>query len=99
MTITKFLLLLILLDLSTCKGCECTGCGEPEWATKLPPETQTGENTLGCYVNGNLFVAQSGFGMQNGVPIFADYIPQIDLLEISTFEYSNRYVILCSVII
>jgi len=87
MTITKFISLLILLNLSTCTSCE-----DPEWARTLPPETQTGANTLGCYVNENLFVAQYGFGMQNGTPIYADYISQIGLLEISTSEFSDRYV-------
>jgi len=50
MTITKFLSLLILLDLSFCIGCK-----DKEWTT-LPPETQTGARTFGCYVNGELFV-------------------------------------------
>jgi hypothetical protein len=35
---------------------------EKENPTALPPETQTGANTFGCYVNGKLFVAQSGYG-------------------------------------
>jgi len=92
MTITKFLLLLILLDLSTCKGCECTGCGEPEWATKLPPETQTGENTYGCYVNGDPFVARYGFSGVDGTPIYADYNGQ--MLNIITSDYKSRDIIL-----
>jgi hypothetical protein len=47
----KFLQILILLvSLSSCSSCE-----EEEWTT-LPPETQTGANTFGCYVNGELFV-------------------------------------------
>ena len=50
MTITKFLLLLILLDLSV-----CTGCKDKEWTT-LPPETQTGANTFGCMIDNELFI-------------------------------------------
>ena len=45
-------------------------CVEPEEPTELPPETQTGANTFGCYVNGELFVAQphfSGFHVRNYV--------------------------------
>jgi hypothetical protein len=34
---------------------------EKENFTTLPPETQTGANTFGCYVNGELFVAQRGY--------------------------------------
>jgi len=50
MTISKYFFLFILLNLST-----CTGCKEKEWTT-LPPETQTGANTFGCYIDGELFV-------------------------------------------
>lgn len=44
----QFLQILFLLTLSTCDSCK------EEF--ELPPETQTGENTFGCYVNGELFV-------------------------------------------
>ena len=37
--------------------CSCESCEEQEWDT-LPPETQKGANTFGCYVNGELFVGQ-----------------------------------------
>jgi len=50
MTIAKFLTLLILLDLSSCVGCK-----DKVWTT-LPPETQTGANTFGCMIDGELFV-------------------------------------------
>jgi len=35
-------------------------CIEVPEPTSLPPETQTGENTFGCYVNDELFVAEPG---------------------------------------
>ena len=42
----------LCLTLSSCESCE-----EQEWDT-LPPETQKGANTFGCYVNGELFVKE-----------------------------------------
>lgn len=50
----KFLLMMTLcLTLSSCESCK-----ENEW-NELPPETQKGANTFGCYVNGKLFVVKS----------------------------------------
>jgi hypothetical protein len=46
----NFLHFLLLITL-----CSCDFCREKDW-TELPPETQTGANTFGCYVNGELFV-------------------------------------------
>lgn len=34
----------------------CTSCNEPVDPTVLPAETQTGENTFGCYVGDKIFV-------------------------------------------
>jgi len=49
----KFLQIMILfLTLSSCESCE-----KEQWDT-MPPETQTGANTFGCYVNGELFVKE-----------------------------------------
>ena len=49
----KFLQIIALcLTLSSCESCK-----EEEWDT-LPPETQKGANTFGCYVNGELFVKE-----------------------------------------
>ena len=46
-----FLQIMVLcLTLSSCESCK-----EKEWDT-LPPETQTGKNTFGCLIDGELFV-------------------------------------------
>lgn len=86
MAISKYFFLVVFLNIFTCS----------DWKTDvptptLPPETQTGANTFGCYVNGNLFVAQSG-----GTSIYASYIPQTGYLEIFTFGsgLSGDYIIL-----
>ena len=47
----KFLRILFVSGLFLCSSCE-----EREVWTTLPPETQTGANTFGCYVDGKLFV-------------------------------------------
>lgn len=41
-----------------------TGCHpqKDEFKPTLPPITQSGENTFGCYVNGNLFIPRDGSG-------------------------------------
>jgi len=49
---TKIFLQIIALCLTLSS---CDSCKEKEWDI-LPPETQTGANTFGCYVNGELFV-------------------------------------------
>lgn len=48
--------------------------------TTLPPETQTGANTFGCYVNGELFVRVSGsagFGMPSLEAQYSDGVLKI----------------------
>ena len=63
--ITAVLLMLIVVAHS---------CVEPEEPTELPPETQTGENTFGCYVNGELFVAVPHFRWGTAPPyLYAEY--------------------------
>jgi hypothetical protein len=50
--------------------------------TTLPPETQTGKNTFGCYVNGELFVRErgsAGFGMSS---LRAEYFQTTKILSI-----------------
>ncbi|MDR1198944.1 MAG: hypothetical protein LBK94_08060 [Prevotellaceae bacterium] len=55
----KFAAMLLLLASFSCEKKEITA---------LPPETQTGANTFGCYINGELFVADrdyTPFGRQH----------------------------------
>lgn len=40
-------------------------CSKNDDGPKLPPVTQTGENTFGCYVDGKLLVPRSGTGTFN----------------------------------
>ncbi len=41
------------------------GCSKNDDGPKLPPITQTGENTFGCYINGRLLVPRNGTGTFN----------------------------------
>ena len=41
------------------------GCSKSDDGLQLPPITQTGENTFGCYVDGKLLVPRSGTGTFN----------------------------------
>jgi hypothetical protein len=51
---TKTILtILIGISAALCLG---TQCEKEQLLDQLPPETQTGANTFGCYVNGELFV-------------------------------------------
>jgi len=63
--ITAISLMLIALPLS---------CVEPEEPTELPPETQKGANTFGCYVNGELFVSQWAYAPWGGNSLSASYL-------------------------
>ncbi len=51
-------LLNILLPLTLFWTLTASKCSKDE----LPPETQEGKNTFGCYVNGKLFVPGGGLG-------------------------------------
>ena len=48
----------------------------------LPPETQTGKNTFGCYVNGVLFINDGAVGW-GYTRLTAAYIHSYDRLQIS----------------
>jgi hypothetical protein len=84
----KFLQILILLvSLSSCNSCE-----EEEWTT-LPPETQTGANTFGCYVNGEPFVKDGRLSPGQTKPYAAEYIRQQNLLIVySTSKLGLIYI-------
>jgi hypothetical protein len=56
--------------------------------TKLPPETQTGANTFGCYIDGELFV-QSNKRPNFYIPaLSATYIP----IDVSPSEKKGIYI-------
>ena len=78
--------LLILLITSTLISCSNNDPIEPFTPT-LPPITQTGANTFGCYIGGNLLTPRDGsgsiYGTPKGVKIIAGGIPpQITYTEI-----------------
>jgi hypothetical protein len=62
--------------------CLCSSC-EEEWTT-LPPETQTGANTIGCYVDGKLHVAE-GLRFLGEANPYAVYTHSYDILAISSY--------------
>ncbi len=57
-TIITFYLLIITL--ASCNK------SEEYFTSTLPPATQTGENTFGCYIDGNLLVPRDGTGYYGG---------------------------------
>lgn len=59
MKITTLLLALILMVTISCSK------KDNGFTPTLPPITQTGENTFGCYVNGKLFIPRDGTGTFN----------------------------------
>ncbi|MDR3226886.1 MAG: hypothetical protein LBT56_04360 [Prevotellaceae bacterium] len=65
----KLIQIIIFLSITLCS---CDSC-EKEYLTELPPETQTGANTFGCYVNGELFVAQREYGQLGRPYLSAGY--------------------------
>ena len=77
----KFLQIMALcLTLTSCESCE-----EKEWDT-LPPKTQKGANTFGCYVNGALFVGdiKGFFFPPAGIPpLYAVFSPKMNSLLIN----------------
>jgi hypothetical protein len=60
MSIKKIFFLLVAALLASCEdtGCESNPTPKTE-LEKLPPITQTGENTFGCLVNGKAFVSET----------------------------------------
>jgi hypothetical protein len=73
--------------------CSCESC-KKEYLTELPPETQTGANTFGCYVNGELFV-KDGTHTFTEPPLNAEFIKGQNILTISSFSkkgYINLWV-------
>jgi hypothetical protein len=75
---TKILNLAAIMLFLTGSSSSC----EKENFTTLPPETQTGANTFGCYVNGELFVAQGGYGYFGEPYLYAEYGTKVNILEI-----------------
>ena len=75
---TKCFLLLSLLSLFACEGCE-----EEEIWTTLPPETQTGAQTFGCMIDDKLFVGNNRAGLLSRPAFVAGYERDTDRLYIA----------------
>lgn len=64
--------------------CLATQCPKEESPNELPPETQTGANTFGCYVNGELFVKANGtFTTQKMLSAIYEHSEEFPRLQVS----------------
>ena len=90
----NFLLLLITFSLFGLVGCT-SNATQNDPVLQLPPETQTGANTFGCYINGKLLVPRSGIGTVGGsdtaLSVWGDVTGNQQYSEIDARDYkSNR---------
>ena len=78
-----------LLLFSCSKDDEATTDNTP----KLPPETQTGANTFGCYINGKLVIPRDGTGTvggsDKGARFWGGYPLETDYYEIDIRDYKS----------
>ncbi len=77
------LLLAALLSLSQCKKNDLT----PE--EQLPPETQTGANTFGCLVNGQVWQPGGNDGTSN-YSVYYDYSYAQGTLSVATYRLTGN---------
>ena len=65
----------------------------PDSLAKLPPETQTGANTFGCFINGNLLIPRSGTGTVGATDyamrLWGGYPTGTEYTEIDIRDYKN----------
>ena len=76
------LLLAALLGLSQCKK------NDPDPVSQLPPATQTGANTFGCLVNGQLWTPK-GFDGTSNYSINYDASYRKGIINISAYIYGS----------
>ncbi len=91
MKTTILLLALILIAPASCSKKDDDG-----FTPTLPPITQTGENTFGCYVDGNLLIPRDGTGTFNSPDygmIFSgspdSYPNQFNEIKVHDFKSGN----------
>ena len=68
--------------------------------TELPPITQTGENTFGCLINGNVFVPKDktgfttpGGGTPKGIEVTTgSFLPTYEFFSIDAENYKGTYI-------
>jgi hypothetical protein len=91
----KYILLLVLLHtLHSCSGGDGDGDGDGTFTPTLPAITQTGENTFGCYIDGNLLTPRDGTGTFNNPDKGMKYLgsgtgPDYDYNEINIRDYKS----------
>lgn len=74
----------------------CSKDNQPEDTTlKLPPETQIGANTFGCYINGNLLIPRDGTGdfsgPDKGAILWGDPTGDQQYSEIEIKDYKSEH--------
>jgi hypothetical protein len=96
MTLKRIFPLLVAALLASCEETGCEGNPTPKTELeKLPPITQTGENTFGCLVNGKAWIPESS---TDAVAIYQLGILQIgaglinDDLGLSLFEHGSKLI-------
>ncbi|MFD1615217.1 hypothetical protein [Gelatiniphilus marinus] len=85
-TLKKFILLLLLTGLFTSGSCS----DDEEFRPTLPPITQMGANTFGCYIDGKLLTPRDGTGSTLGPDpgmIFWGSPPGISYNQIQVKDY------------
>ena len=86
----QILLFLATLLLFSCSKEEAT-TNDP--TLSLPPETQTGANTFGCYINGKLVIPRDGTGTlggsEKGIKIWGDPIGNQEYNEVELIDYKS----------
>ena len=75
------LLLAALLGLSQCKKKD-----DPDPVDQLPPATQTGANTFGCLVNGQVWIPK-GYNGSSNYTVYYDPSYRNGTLNVSTYSY------------
>jgi hypothetical protein len=90
----NFLLLLITFTLLGIGSCT-NNTTQDDPVLQLPPETQYGANTFGCYINSKLLIPRDGTGTvgssDDGMSYLGGYPNNTDFYEIDVRDYkSNR---------
>ncbi|MCB0463137.1 MAG: hypothetical protein KDC81_10585 [Flavobacteriaceae bacterium] len=85
---------LLILSICSLLLINCSNNDDNDSQPTLPPITQTGENTFGAYVNGNLLIPRDGtgtiMGPDSGMSFVAGGIPpQITYNEIKVHDYKS----------
>ena len=86
-------IILKILVLFSFFGCS-TDNSNSDIQLSLPPETQIGANTFGCYVNGKLLVPRNGSGTfagsDYGALLYGGYPVSTDYYELDVRDYKSE---------